>query len=269
MKTRNIAASCLTVVLGLLSAGTAAAGTTEAPGLSHQAQPGDSTTATVTVTSSDALAGESLTVLIMNDDADASDPATEDVVFIEQIELDDAGATGLQVQLPTEVLEDYDIALNTAAGTDRYLAPLAGEEESDDGSSQEPDDGSTADPDEEPTTVPDDGATSEPEDGATGGPDDGSTTDPDDGQGVDGTDGDGSGPGVVDGSQTDADGSQTGVGAEGADGADTADGSDAAGDQSSDGFLANTGANITFGVLIAFSAIAVGTLLVLRRRKAS
>src|SRR5699024_4527606 len=238
MKTRNLAASCLTVALGLLGAGTSAADTTDAPALSHQAEPGDSTTATVTVTSSDALAGEDVTVLIMNDDADASDPATEDVVFIEQIELDDAGATGLQVQLPTEVLEDYDIALNTAAGTGRYLAPLAGEEETDDGSSQEPDDGSTADPDEEPTTVPDDGATSEPDDVATGAPDDGSTTGPDDGQGSGGTEG-----------------------------ADAADGSDAAGDQSSDGFLASTGASIIFAVLIGLIAIGTGVFLMARRRK--
>ena len=238
MKTRNLAASCLTVALGLLGAGTAAADTTDAPALSHQAEPGDSTTVTVTVTSSDALAGEDVTVLIMNDDADASDPATEDVVFIEQIELDDAGATGLQVQLPTEVLEDYDIALNTAAGTGRYLAPLAGEEETDDGSSQEPDDGSTADPDEEPTTVPDDGATSEPDDVATGAPDDGSTTGPDDGQGSGGTEG-----------------------------ADAADGSDAAGDQSSDGFLASTGASIIFAVLIGLIAIGTGVFLMARRRK--
>lgn len=259
MKTRNIAVSCLTVALGLLSAGTAAADTTDAPALSHQAQPGDSTTATVAVTSSDALAGESLTVLIMNDDADAADPATEDVVFIEQIELDDAGATDFHVQLPTEVLEDYDIALNTAAGTDRYLAPLAGEGDPDDGSTQEPDDDPTTDPDDDPTTDPDDGA--------TGGPDDG--------QGGGGNDGDGSGSGSDDDSQAGDNAGQSGGSGSGSEGdsqvGDTGGdaGTEAAGDPSSDGFLANTGANITVGIVIALAAIGLGALLVLRRRKAS
>jgi len=248
MKTRNIAASCLTVALGLLGAGTATAATTDAPALSHQAELGDSTSASVTVTSSDALAGESLTVLIMHDDADAADPSTEDVVFIEQYELDDAGATDFQIQLPTEVLEDYDIALNTAAGTDRYLAPLAGEGDPDDGSTQEPDDDATADPEEEPSTDPDDDATSAPDDDAT--------TDPADGQDGTGNAGDGSGTGAEDGTD---DGSPAGGSA-----GQTGDG--AAGDQSSDGFLASTGASITIGVFIALAAIGLGTLLVLRRR---
>lgn len=250
MKTRNITASCLAVALGLLSAGTAAAGTTEAPGLSHQAQPGDSTTATVTVTSSDALAGESLTVLIMNDDADASDPATEDVVFIEQIELDDAGATDFHVQLPTEVLEDYEIALNTAAGTDRYLAPLVGAEDPDDGSSQEPDDGATSDPDEEAPTDPDDDSTTAPDDGVTTDPDDS----PDDGASVDGSEADTGQSGKDDATQTDDD-------------SDANLGQSASGDQSSNGFLASTGASIIFAVLIGMTAIGAGVFLMARRRK--
>src|SRR5699024_5142999 len=107
MKTRHLAASCLTVALGFFGATTAVADTTEAPALSHEAVAADSATADISVTSSDVLAGESLTVLIINDGAEVSDPATDDVVFIEQYELDDAGTTDFAVQLPTDVLEDY------------------------------------------------------------------------------------------------------------------------------------------------------------------
>lgn len=261
MKTRNITASCLAVALGLLGTGTAAADTTEAPALSHHAEPGDSTTATVTVTSSDALVGEGVTVLIMNDHADAADPATEDVVFIEQYELDGAGATDFAVQLPTEALEDYDIALNTAAGTDRYLAPLVGAENPDDGSTQEPDDGATSDPDEEPTADPDDDSTTAPDDGASTDPEGDATSAPDE----DATAGpaDGSSQGPNEGQKSDGSGTASNGDLQ------TGDGAGDAGDQSSDGFLANTGANITVGIVIALVAIGLGTLLILRRRNAA
>src|SRR5699024_7344269 len=134
MNTRYITASCLTVALGFLGIGTAAATTTDAPALSHEAAPGESATADVSVTSSDALAGEQLSVLILDDDADASDPAADDSVFLQQYVLDEPGAIDDSVQLPTAVLEDYDIALNTSADSDRYLASLVGTDEDDEGS---------------------------------------------------------------------------------------------------------------------------------------
>lgn len=250
MKTRTIVASCLTVACGLLGAGTATAATTDVPVLSHQAEPGDSTTASVTISSSDALAGESLTVLILKDDADAADPAADDVVFIEQYELDDAGTTDFQVQLPSDVLEDYDIALNTAADTERYLAPLVGADDPGDGSTQDPDDEASPDPDEDSTTAPDDGQGS-----------DGS------GSGTDGDSQAGDGGGDTgDDAGTDSEGADSSNGTDNSNGADN---TDASGDQSSDDFLANTGANIAIGVLIALAAIGVGALLVLRRRKTS
>ena len=240
MKTRYIAASCLTLTLGLFGASAAADDTTDVPELSHEATLSD-TTADITVTSSEVLAGESLSVLILDDDADAANPATEDIVFIEQYELNDEGATDFRVQLPTGALDDYDIALNTAAGTERYLASLDGE-----------DDSEVPDPDED--------ATEEPDDGVNPDPDAGATPDPDQSQGPVGSDPEDedsspdntAGQPGSDSGQHDADNS-----------ADTA-----TGDQSSDGFLANTGANIAVGALLAIAAIVIGIMLV-RRRKAA
>ena len=257
MKTRYIAACGLTVALGLFGTTAAVADTTNAPALNHEAVAGESATAEINVTSSDALAGESLTVLITNDDADSADPTGDDVVFIEQYELDDTGATHFAVQLPTDVLEDYDIALNTAAGTDRYVAPLAGE----------------TDPDDDATEEPDDGSTEEPDDGATEQPDEGAPTDPDDGQGGDGSEGDDGQSGADDdasqpsgedtaGGDTDAAGDPNAAGPA-ADGSGQSDSAD----QSSDGFLASTGASITIAVLIGLVAIGLGVLMVARRRK--
>lgn len=239
MKTRHLAASCLTVALGLFGATTAVADTTEAPALSHEAVAADSATADISVTSSDVLAGESLTVLIINDGAEVSDPATDDVVFIEQYELDDAGTTDFAVQLPTDVLEDYDIAMNTAAGTDRYVAPLAGEADPDDGATddpEEPGDGSSEEPGEDATTDPDEG---QPDDDETGGSEDAS-----------------------DAGGTDTSGGSNAAGSD----ADATD-QNAVGDESSGGFLADTGASITMAVLLGVIAIGIGLLLVARRRK--
>lgn len=241
MKTRHLAASCLTVALGLFGATTAVADTTEAPALSHEAVAADSATADISVTSSDVLAGESLTVLIINDGAEVSDPATDDVVFIEQYELDDAGTTEFAAQLPTDVLEDYDIAMNTAAGTDRYVAPLAGE--------ADPDDGATDDPEE-----PGDGSSEEPDEdvGVGTGADEGQPDDDETGGSEDASDAGG----------TDTSGGSNAAGSD----ADATD-QNAVGDESSGGFLADTGASITMAVLLGVIAIGIGLLLVARRRK--
>lgn len=260
MKTRHLAASCLTVALGFFGATTAVADTTEAPALSHEAVAADSATADISVTSSDVLAGESLTVLIINDGAEVSDPATDDVVFIEQYELDDAGTTDFAVQLPTDVLEDYDIAMNTAAGTDRYVAPLAGEADPDDGATddpEEPGDGSSEEPGEDATTDPDEG---QDDDGSEAGEDAGVSTGSDEGQ----SNGEETG-GSEDASDAGGTDTSGGSNAAGSD-ADATD-QNAVGDESSGGFLADTGASITMAVLLGVIAIGIGLLLVARRRK--
>ena len=91
MNIRYITASCLTVALGFIGVGTAAA-TTETPALTHEATPGEAATADISVTSADALAGEQLSVLILDDGADPDNPSTGDIVFIEQYVLDETGA---------------------------------------------------------------------------------------------------------------------------------------------------------------------------------
>lgn len=235
MNTRYITASCLTVALSFVGIGTAAATTTDTPALSHEAAPGESATADISVSSSDALAGEELSVLILDDDADASDPGTDDIVFIEQYVLDETGAIDFSVQLPTAVLEDYDIALNTSADTDRYLASLLGTDEDDQG----PDD-------ENDTGNPDDGATDEPQDGGTTAPDEDHT--PDD---------------VDAGSGADDDV----TGAAGTDDLTGDDAPQAGEDHDSGGFLASTGANIAFVVIAGLIAIVLGIFLVMRRRR--
>lgn len=254
MNTRYITASCLTVALGFVGIGTAAATTTDTPALSHEAAAGESATADISVTSSDALAGEQLSVLILDDDADASDPATDDIVFIEQYVLDETGAIDFSVQLPTAVLEDYDIALNTSADTDRYLASLIGTDEDDEGS----DNGNE-------TENPDDGATDEPDDGGTTGPDDGQTPGGDqssgDGQTSDGAD-TGSGP------DDDATGAAPADDSTGDDASSGSDDAPQAGeDQDSGGFLASTGANIVLAVVAGLVAIGLGMFSVVRRRR--
>lgn len=300
MKTRHLATAGLTVALGLFGTGVAVADTTDAPALSHEAAAGESATADITVASSGALAGESVTVLIINDDAESTDPVTDDVVFLEQYKLNDSGGTEFSVQLPTDVLESYDIALNTAAGTDRYVAPLVGEADPGEDETEEPSEdptpnpGETTDPGEEPTTSPGESETPGGEPSESGGQGDKPTQTPDPSEsagsggagdepttGPGGSDNDGSGsgdgPGTGDsdgsgsgddagqsddesGSSSDSDASGTGD-----DGTDQS----GAGDQSSDGFLANTGASITVAILIGLVAIGLGVLLVQRRRHAT
>lgn len=261
MKTRHLATAGLTVALGLFGTGIAAAETTDVPALSHEAAAGDSATADITVTSSEALAGEALTVLIMNDDAESTDPTTDDVVFIEQYELNEAGGTDFAVQLPTDVLEDYDIALNTAAGTDRYVAPLAGEADPGEDATDDPDEpgeeltpdpGASEGPGDEPTTDPDE----------SGGQDDEPTTGPDESDGEGSGAGDGTDADSGDGSDASDDSDASGAGADGTD-------QSASGEQSSDGFLASTGASITVAVLIGLIAIGLGVLLVRHRRNSA
>lgn len=254
MNIRYIAASCLTAAFGLVGIGAAAAATVETAALNHEATPGEETTADISVTSADALAGEQLSVLILDDDADLDNPSTGDIVFIEQYVLDETGAIDFSVQLPTAVLEDYDIALNTSAATDRYVASLVGTDEDDQGSD-----------DEDGKDDPDDGATDAPDDGATDEPDDGGTTRPDDGQtpGGEESPGDSQTPGDSDadsGSDDDA------TGAAGADGSTGDDAQQAGEDQGSDGFLASTGASIAAAVIAGLVAIGLGMLFVMRRR---
>lgn len=242
MNTRYFAASCLTVALGLVGIGTAAATTTDTPTLSHEAAPGESATAEISVTSSEALAGEQLSVIILDDDADASDPATEDIVFLEQYVLDETGAIDFSVQLPTAVLEDYDIALNTSAATDRYVASLVGTDEDDQDSGKD-----------DETETPDDGATDDPNDGDTPGPDDGKT------------------PGGADAGSESDDNAPSTESADGSTDEDSSSGSDAAqqadDDQDAGGILASTGANIAFSVVAALIAIGLGLFFVVRRRR--
>lgn len=255
MKTRTIAASCLAIALSIFGVSAASADTTATPELSHQAELAEATTAEIVVTSSDALAGESLSVLILDDDADAADPAAEDIVFIEQYELDDAGAIDFRVQLPTAALEDYDIALNTAAGTERYLASLAGGEE----------DSGTA-PNDEPTGEPDDGGTTDPDD-RTPTPDDGATSNeddsPEDESGAE-TENESSNGNVADVSSPGTDEDPSGTDTTAGDSAQ-----EAQGEQADEGFLASTGASVLIGVVIALAAITTGVLLVLKRRRSA
>ena len=255
MNIRYITASCLTVALGFIGVGTAAATTAETPALTHEATPGEAATADISVTSADALAGEQLSVLILDDGADPDNPSTGDIVFIEQYVLDETGAIDFSVQLPTEILEDYDIALNTSADTQRYLASLVGTDEDDAGS-----DG------EDGTEDPGDGATDAPDDDATDEPDDGSTTHPDDGQTPGGEESPGNTQTPGD---SDAD-SGTDDDTKGAPGTDSSSGDDAqqtGEDQDSGGFLASTGANIAVAIIAGLVAIGLGAVFVTRRRR--
>lgn len=249
MKFRYLAASWVTVVFGLAGASSAVADTQDVPELSHVATLAEAAVADITVSSSEALAGEELSVLILDDDADVERPAPADIVFIEQYELDDAGAVDFRVQLPTEALQDYDIALNTAAGTERYVASLDGENI---GEGEDPGEVPTDEPDDEPTTDPDDGS-----------PADGTTPEPDDEEGTaDGGPTDGGEGTNAEGDDTANETTPAGTGSSDDDAHQSA-----AGEQEADGFLATTGANILVGVLVALVAISAGVWLVLRRRR--
>ncbi|MEE6282806.1 PT domain-containing protein [Georgenia sp. MJ170] len=230
------------------------------PAITHEASPADGGYADVVVTTGAELAGEWLSVLVIDEDADADAPATADIVFVEQRQLDDDGGLAFRVQLPSGELGGYDIALNTTGGTERYLAPLDGVEDPgpEPEPTDEPTDGPTEEPTDGPTAGPGDGPDGEPTDEPTGGPTDGPTdgpTAPGDG------DDDGAGGAGADGSGDGSDGGGSGADGSGAGGADSA------GDDSG-GQLSQTGAPVALAVVVALAAIAGGVLLKVRRSRA-
>ncbi|MPV36313.1 hypothetical protein [Georgenia subflava] len=86
----------------------------------------------VVIAGEGALAGEEVSILILDGDADPWDPVVADIVYANQLVLDAEGDASLRVALPTTELEDYVIALNTSGETERYVALLDGSELADD-----------------------------------------------------------------------------------------------------------------------------------------
>lgn len=207
--------------------------------LTHVAEADSGNYATVEVASGSELAGAQLSVLIMEDDANEAAPATEDIVFIEQLTLDEVGSVSFRVQLPTDDLTAYDIVLNTDGDTVRYVEPLAGEDDTD----PLPTD---------PTTPPTDAPGNE-DATADSGAGSGSVANGDDSAGANnGANGAGTAEGTTDDPTSTEPGSPDGTG--------SADGTD-------DDGLASTGATFIGGVVIAALAGAAGLTLLLRRRR--
>lgn len=71
-------------------------------------------------------------IVIIGFDADASNPADSDVVYANEVSLDQLGTASLKLTLPSIELEGYRILANYEGGK-LYSAPLAGEEVGDGG----------------------------------------------------------------------------------------------------------------------------------------
>ncbi len=223
------------LLLGGMVAGPASA----AAELGHEVTLEDGGYAALRVTGGAELAGEQMSVLVLDEDAALDAPAAADIVYLDQRVVSEDGSVSLRVALPTGELDGYWLAVNTTGGTERYVAPLDGEAE------EQP----TGEP--EPTEDPTDGTTDGPTDDATDGASDGPTDEPTDGAdhgSADGGSGDGGG-GSPDG------------------GAGAGDGSGAGSDSAGRGSLSRTGAPVALvaGVALA-AALAGGLTLRLRRR---
>ncbi|MEE6272992.1 hypothetical protein V2J56_06490 [Georgenia sp. MJ206] len=127
MSTSLLATAAATgaLVLGGLVLAPAGAATA----ISHEANLEDGAFATVRVATGSALAGEWMSVLILAEGADHSAPAAEDIVYVDQRVLDGDGALTFRAELPSAELDGYYLALGTTGDTERYLAPLDGEED--------------------------------------------------------------------------------------------------------------------------------------------
>jgi hypothetical protein len=96
--------------------------------ITHEAVLEQDGLAAVTVHAGAAAAGAQLSILLLDDDADADEPDVGDIVYANEVTLDDFGDATLRVQLPVPTLSGFNIALNTSAGTPRYVAALDPEE---------------------------------------------------------------------------------------------------------------------------------------------
>lgn len=92
--------------------------------ITHEAALGDDGIATVTVHAGGAAAAAQLSVLLIDAKADADAPRAGDVVYLNEVTLDESGDASLRIQLPSGDLAAYEIALNTTAGTPRYTGSL-------------------------------------------------------------------------------------------------------------------------------------------------
>lgn len=88
----------------------------------------DGDRAVVTVDGAPEFAGKDLSVLVLGQDADPFAPTAADIVYANQLVLDDAGNATFRVVVPEADLGSYVLALNTSAQTERYVAVLDGSE---------------------------------------------------------------------------------------------------------------------------------------------
>lgn len=94
-----------------------------APSITHEAVlAADNTTATVTVHGGAASAGKWMSLLVLTEDANLAAPAQADIVYLNEVRLDDSGEGTVAFALPSPDLDAYAIAMN--AGSGRYIASL-------------------------------------------------------------------------------------------------------------------------------------------------
>lgn len=90
--------------------------------LDHTAEMTGSTVS-VQVTASIDVAGQSVSVVILSADSSMAAPDRDDIVYLSEMLLDDAGSLVFDAVLPVPPMDDYVLSLSTS-GADRYLALL-------------------------------------------------------------------------------------------------------------------------------------------------
>lgn len=78
------------------------------------------------ITSGSDRAGDEASVVLLTIEADARNPQDDDVVYVNQVRLDEQGSTTVTVNLPSDDLTQYQVAVASTSGGERYIAPLLG-----------------------------------------------------------------------------------------------------------------------------------------------
>lgn len=114
--------------------------------IGHEAVTGADGEVTLTLHGGADAAGRELSVLTLAPDADLDAPSEADVVYLNQVTLDETGTAELRLVLPSGDLKDYVLGANAEGASGRYLKVL-------DGSELPTDPGNPGEPGEQPATT--------------------------------------------------------------------------------------------------------------------